>query len=72
MTSCNPNWTPAATQAASGLDAKGEPWDQKDWNRTSVVGMLLCSSNNTSPDITCDAGQVARHDAEPAVPHRSV
>ena len=40
MTDCKPNWT-STTQVALGSDPEGEPYDQKDWNYASVVGMLL-------------------------------
>ena len=58
MEECKPNETPALT-AASGLDVKGKPWDQNQWDHTSIVGMLLCVSNNTGPEIAFAVSQVA-------------
>ena len=40
MTDRKPNWMPRI-QVASGSNPKGERYNQKDWNYTSVVGMLL-------------------------------
>ena len=68
MTGCNPNYTPCA-QAALGSDLKGEPYDQKDWNYASIVGMLLYVSNNTRPDITFAVSQVAWFTAAPKQSH---
>ena len=68
MTDCKPNWTPT-TQVALGSDLEGEPYDQKDWNYASVVGMLLYVSNNTRPDITFAVSQVAQLTAAPKVSH---
>ena len=59
MKECNPNKTPALT-AALGSDIKGELWDQNHWDCTSIVRMLLCASNNTRPDVTFAASQVAQ------------
>ena len=58
MQGCEPNKTPALL-TASGSDAEGEPWDQNHWDCASIVRMLLCSSNNTGPDISIAASQVA-------------
>ena len=68
MEECNPNKTPALT-AAPGFDAKGEPWDQNHWDCASIVGMLLCVSNDTGPDITFAVIQVARHTECPKESH---
>ena len=68
MTDCKPNWTPT-TQVALGTDPDGEPWDNKQWNYASVVGMSLCVSNNARPDITFAVSQVARFTAAPKVSH---
>ena len=59
MQGCKPSKTPALL-TASGLDAEGEPWDQKHWDCASIVGMLLCVLNNTRPDIAFAVSQVAR------------
>ena len=40
MTSCNPNFTPAA-QAALGLDPEGDDWENEDWNYASIVLSLI-------------------------------
>ena len=58
MQGCKPNKTPAL-QVALGSDAEGVPWDQNHWDCASSVGVLLCASNNTGPDITFAASQVA-------------
>ena len=58
MKECNPNKTPALTTAL-GSDAKGELWDQNHQDCTSIVGMLLCVFNDTRPDTTFAASQVA-------------
>ena len=58
MKECKPNKIPALT-AASGSDTEGEPWDQNHWDCASIVGMLLCVSNDTRPDITFAVSQVA-------------
>ena len=68
MTDCNPNYTPT-TQVALGSDPEGEPWNNKDWNYASIVGMLLYASNNTRPDITFAVSQVARFTSNPKVSH---
>jgi hypothetical protein len=39
MEDCNPNWTPASTQAL-GIDPDGEPIAE-EWNHRSIVGMML-------------------------------
>jgi hypothetical protein len=49
MEDCNPNWTPASTQAL-GIDPDGEPIAE-EWNYRSIVGMMLYLSTNTRPDI---------------------
>ena len=66
MTNCKPNWT-LITQVVLGLDPESEPYDQKDWNYVSVVGMLLYVSNNTRPDMTLTVSQVAHFTAAPKV-----
>ena len=53
------NKTPALP-AAPGSDAEDEPWDEKHWDCTSVVGMPLHVSNNTRPDIAFEVSQVAQ------------
>ena len=58
MKGCKPNWTPAKREAL-GTDPDGERWDNKEWNYASVVGMLLCVSNNARPDMTFAVSQVA-------------
>ena len=58
MQGCKMNKT-ATLLTAPGSDAKGEPWDQNHWDCASVIGMSLCVSNNTRPDITFAASQVA-------------
>ena len=68
MTDCKPNWTPT-TQVALGTDPDGELWDNKQWNYASVVGMLLCVSNNARPHVTFTVSQVARFTAAPKVSH---
>ena len=68
MENCNPNWTPS-TQSALGSDPDGEPYDQVQFNYTSVVGMLLYLSNNTRPDITFAISQVARFTAKSKKSH---
>ena len=70
MTDCNPNWCPT-TQVALGSDPEGEPYDQKQFNYASVVGMLLYLSNNTRPDITFAVSQVARFTHNPKKSHAS-
>ena len=70
MTSCNPNHTPAM-QVALGSDPEGAEWKNEDWNYASVVGMLLCVSNNTRPDIAFAVSQVARFTSNPKVSHAS-
>ena len=64
----NPNKTPAST-AALGSDAKGKHWDQHHWDCARIVGMLLHASNNTRPDVTFTASQVAQCTAHPKEPH---
>ena len=64
MQGCEPNKTPAPL-TASGLDAEGKPWDQNHWDCASIVGMLLCVSNDTRLDIAFAASQVAPHTACP-------
>ena len=54
---------------ASGPDAEGEPWDQNHWDCASIVRMLLQASNNTRPDITFAASQVAQCTACPKESH---
>ncbi len=54
---CNPDWTPAATSVL-GMDADGELMTEK-WSFPSIVGMLLCLSMNTRPDIAFTVSQVA-------------
>ena len=58
MKECSPNKTPALTTAL-GLDTEGKPWDQNHWDCASIVGMLLCVSNNARADSTLAASQVA-------------
>lgn len=68
MEGYKPNTTPAQ-QVALGSDKEGELWDQRDWNCASIVGMLLCVSNDTRPDITFAVSQVARFTAQPRLSH---
>ena len=68
MEGCNPDKTPT-TLAALGSDAEGAPWNQDHWDCASIVGMLLCVSNNTRPDIAFAVSQVARHTACPKESH---
>ena len=65
---CNPSKTPAQT-TASGPNAKVKPWDQNHWDCARIVGMSLCMSNNTRPDITFAASQVAQCTACPKESH---
>ena len=58
MKECNLNKTLAPTTAL-GSNAKGKPWDQNHWDCASIVGMLLCVSNNARADSTLAASQVA-------------
>ena len=67
MEDCNPNWTPASTQAL-GIDPDGPPMDE-DWNYRSIIGMLLYLSTNTRPDITFAVSQVARFSHSPKQSH---
>ena len=53
MKECDPNKIPAPT-TAPGLDAEGKHLDH-----ASVIGMLLCMSNNGRPDITFAVSQAA-------------
>ena len=68
MKECNPNETHAST-AAPGLDTEGKPWDQNHWDCASIVGMLLCASNNTRTDIAFAVSQVTQHTACPKESH---
>jgi hypothetical protein len=67
MEDCNPNWTPASTQAL-GIDPDGEPIDE-EWNYRSIVGMMLYLSTNTCPDIAFAVSQVARFSHNPKKSH---
>jgi len=49
--------TPAACQPL-GKEAEGEPF-LEDWNYSAAVGMLLCLSSNSHPDIAFAVSQVA-------------
>ena len=68
MTGSNPNKTPA-TQIPLGSDANGADCDDVEWNCASMVGMSLCVSNNTRPDITHAVSQVAHFTAKPKMSH---
>ena len=54
-------------QAALGSDPEGDNQENEDWNYPSIVGMLLCVSNNTHPDIAFVFSQVARFTVKPKV-----
>ena len=69
MTDCKPNWTPTTQVALGSNPPEAEPYNQKDWNYASVVGMLLYVSNNTRPDITFVVSQVAWFTAVPKILH---
>ena len=68
VTDCKPNQT-LTTQVALGSDPEGEPYNQKDWNYASLVGMLLYVSNNIIADITFAVSQVAGFTAAPKLLH---
>ena len=51
MENCKPNWCPAKSLAL-GSDPDGEPFDEP-FSHSSVVGMLLCLSNDARVDMTC-------------------
>ena len=57
---------------ALGSNPEREPYNQKEWNYTSVVGILLYVLNNTRPDITFAVSQVAHFTAAPKVSHAKV
>ena len=61
-----------AVLTALGSDAKGKPWDQNHWDCASIVGILLCVSNNTRLDITFAVSQVTQHTACPKDSHARV
>jgi hypothetical protein len=67
LENCNPNWTPASTQAL-GHDPDGPPM-QEDWVYPSVVGMLLYLATNSRPDISFAVSQVARFNHSPKQSH---
>jgi hypothetical protein len=67
MEDCNPNWTPASTNAL-GIDQDGPPMKEK-WSYPSIVGMLLYLSTNTRLDISFAASQVARFNHSPKQSH---
>jgi hypothetical protein len=67
MEDCNPNWTPASSQAL-GIDPDGEPMHE-EWNYHSIVDMLLYLSTNTRPDIAFAVSQVARFSHNPKKSH---
>ena len=67
MEDSNTNWTPAATTAL-GIDPDGESFKEK-WSYASIVGMLLCLSTNTRPDVSIS--QVARFTHSPKQSHAS-
>jgi hypothetical protein len=64
---CNPNWTPASTQAL-GIDHDSPPM-QEPWVYPSIVGMLLYLATNTRPDISFAVSQVARFNHNPKQSH---
>jgi hypothetical protein len=64
---CNPNWTPASTQAL-GIDPDGPPMSET-WSYPSIVGMLLYLSTNTRPDITFAVSQDACFNHNPKQSH---
>jgi len=59
--------TPAATNPL-GSDKGGEVFSE-DWNYTAAVGMLLCLSSNTRPDIQFAVHQVCRFSHSPRKSH---
>jgi hypothetical protein len=68
MQECNPNWTLASTLAL-GMDPEGPPM-QEEWNYPSIVGILLCLSTNTRPDISFAAvSQGAQFNHNPKQSH---
>ena len=67
MEDCNPNWTPASSQAL-GIDPDGAVMHE-EWNYRSIVGMLLYLSTNTRPDIAFAVSQVARFSHNPKDSH---
>ena len=67
MQDCNPNWTPASPMAL-GSDPDGETM-REEWLYSSIVGMLLYLSTNTSPDIAFAVSQVARFNHSPKQSH---
>ena len=52
-----------------GSDADDKDCNNVEWNCASIVGMLLCVSNDTQPDITHAVNQVARFTAKPKMSH---
>ena len=64
MTLCSPSKTPTS-QTALGSDHKG-PSIKENCKYSSVVGMLLCLSMNTRPDIAFEVSQVAQFTSIPS------
>ena len=69
MLDCNPNSTPAVPTAL-GSYKDSEPMNEK-WNYRTIVGMLLCLSGNTRPDIALAVSQVCRFASAPKKPQVS-
>jgi hypothetical protein len=67
VTDCNPKWTPASTTPL-GSDPDGEPMDEA-WNHRLIVGMLLCLTTNTRPDLAFAVSQAARFCHDPKQSH---
>ena len=63
LTPCSPNKTPNS-QTALGSDPEG-PLIKKNWQYSSVVGMIIYFSMNTRPDIAFAVSQVAQFTSNP-------
>ena len=67
MEDSNPNALPAE-QKALASDEDGEP-HQEAWNCRAIVGVILCLSTNTRPDLCFSVSQVAKFSNNPTKPH---
>ena len=61
MQDCNPEDTPTTSTGPLGKDINGKaPQRQHQWQYASVIGMMMCLTSNSRPDIAFAVHQCAR------------